>query len=88
MYWVRGTGKLISISGFFPCLLLSAKHQAHVPLVIVNIGKGPSLQETTMYHIYVPQPATRELIKKMVRRFRKIGPFPTCPKNRSKNNRQ
>jgi hypothetical protein len=34
MYWVLGTGKLISNSGFFLCLLLSAERQAHGPLVI------------------------------------------------------
>jgi hypothetical protein len=33
MYSLVGTGKLISNSGFFPCLLLSAERQAHGPLV-------------------------------------------------------
>jgi hypothetical protein len=37
--WVLGTGKLISNSGFFPCLLLSAERQAYGPLVIPNASK-------------------------------------------------
>jgi hypothetical protein len=36
MYWVLDTGKLISNSGFFPCLLLSAERQAHGPLVMTS----------------------------------------------------
>jgi hypothetical protein len=38
MYWVLGTGKLISKSGFFPCLLLSAERQAHEPLVSKSLA--------------------------------------------------
>jgi hypothetical protein len=33
MYWVLGTSKLISNSGFFLCMLLSAERQALGPLV-------------------------------------------------------
>jgi hypothetical protein len=40
MYWVLGTGKLISNSGFFPCLLLSAERQALGPLVIVSFNNN------------------------------------------------
>jgi hypothetical protein len=35
-----GTGKLISNSGLFPCLLLSAERQAHGPLVLAVASFG------------------------------------------------
>jgi hypothetical protein len=46
MYWVLGTGKLISNSGFFPCLLLSAERQAHGPNPTHIIWKAQILSKT------------------------------------------
>jgi hypothetical protein len=43
-YSVLGTGKLISNSGFFPCLLLTAERQAHGPIVIKKVLKSANIQ--------------------------------------------
>jgi hypothetical protein len=74
MYWVLSTGKLISNSGFFPCLLLSAERQALGPLVLAYLDKAycwfhlEMLQNVSFSEVQVsdPLPLQKKFFKNVI----------------------